>query len=408
MNKVVKNTTWNFIGFFIYLFSQWLMSILVVRLSGNYEEAGVFGIAMSTCNIFYVISTFSVRNYQVADIGDRFSNGEYVTFRLITCGISLLILPIYLIIMKYSMYIFWSVMCFMLLKTGEALIDVFQGIFQKVWRLDIVCRSYIIRGILNLAVFSLVEWALKNMVFALLAAAIVSLICGALFDFLPCRTMCDIKVEIRPKRFSKFLICVLPVFIHGFLSVLIYNTPRIVAQKLCGEEQFGYYSSVAAPTVIIQLAVNCVFSPIISLMAEQYTKRDKKLPRTILMVQVIIIIVGICAIVGFTLLGNWFLKIAFGEEILEYSGLLVPAVVAAFFIADTAFIASILVVLDMNIIMAGLEAISFVAVLILSFVLIGEFGLQGINYALILSCVIFIIMGYCAVIRNISTSFKNI
>lgn len=407
MNKVAKNTVWNFIGVFVYLFSQWLMTILIVRLSGDYEEAGVFGIANSITNVFVVISNFSVRNYQVADINNRFSNGEYVTFRLITCAASLLVLPIYLIIMGYSSYIFLSVVCFMLLKTGEALIDVFQGIFQKAWRLDIPARSYIIRGILNLAIFSLTEWYFKNLIISLLLTAFCSLICGSILDFLPLKKMFDIKLELKNKRIGKLFICTLPVFIHGFLSVLIYNTPRIVAQKLCGEEQFGYFSSVSAPTVIIQLAVNCVFSPIVPLMAEQYAKREKKFIRTVITVQTCIVIIGACAIAGFALFGDPFLKLVFGEEILIYSSLLLPAVLAALLIANTAFIASVLVVLNLNVIMAILESIAFIAVIILSFVMIAYFGLQGVNYALSLSCLIFIVFGYCAVIKTTWIKFKN-
>lgn len=407
MNKIMKNTIYNTVGSFVYLFSQWVMSILVVRLSGSYEEAGVFSTALSVTNVFYVIATFSIRNYQVADINGRFSNGEYVLFRIFTCALSFVLLPLYLIVMRYSLYTALSVMCYMIIKIAEAMIDVLQGIFQKAWRLDIVCKSLVIRGIVNLAIFSITEWYFKNLVIALLLASIASLICGIIFDLLPCRTMFNMEIRYKRKRLCKLFMCGLPVFVHGFLSVLIYNVPRIVAQKICGDELFGYYSSVAAPTVIIQLAVSCVFSPIISLMAEQYAKREKKLVRTILAVQGIIIIVGICAVAGFSLLGDVFLKVAFGEEVLDYRGLLLPAVVAALLIAVTAFIASVLVALNRNVIMMILEVISFIAVLILSFVLIREYALQGINYALMLSCVLFIVTGYCAVIMGIRKEYKN-
>ena len=395
------------LGLFIYLFTQWLMSILVVRLSGSYEEAGVFGTALSVTNVFFIISSFSIRNYQVADVNNKFSDSEYITFRIITCGVSILALPVYLIIMQYSLYTSLSVMCYMLIKIAEAIVDVIHGIFQKAWRLDIACKSYTIRGIVNLTVFSLTEFALKNLVLSLLLTAAASLLCTLLIDVKCCRSMFDISIYFKNRKLIKLLQCGLPLFIHGLLSTLIYNIPRIAAQKICGEELFGFYSSVAAPTVVIQLVVSSVFSPCITVMSEQYQKKDKKLFKTIAEIQGIIIVVGVIAVSGFALFGNWFLEFMFGSEILEHGGLLVPAVAAAVLISVTAFISSIFTVSNHNVIMAVLEGVTFVIDLILSIILINKFGLQGINYALIISCVVFIVIGYCVVIPSVLKNYRH-
>lgn len=406
MNKIMKNTIYNTIGSFVYLFSQWLMSILTVRLSGSYEEAGVFGTALSVTNIFFMISSFSMRNYQVADVNDKFSNGEYLTFRLVTCGLSLLILPVYLIIMQYSLYTSLSVMCYMLIKIAEAVIDVIHGFFQKTWRLDIACKSYIVRGVVNLAIFSVAEFALKNLVLSLLLTALSSLICTFFVDIRYCRSMFNINIDFKNQRLVKLLWCGLPMFIHGLLSTLIYNVPRITAQKMCGEEPFGFYASVAAPTVVIQLVVSSIFSPCIAVMSEQYQKREKRLFKTIAGIQEVIIVASLIAIAGFLLLGNWFLELMFGKEILEHESLLIPAVAAASLISLTAFVASIFTVSGHNVIMAVLEGVTFIIDLILSIILIGNFGLQGINYALIISCIFFIVIGYCVSIACIIKNYR--
>lgn len=408
MNKVVKNTLYNLIGSFVYLFSQWIMSILVVRLSGSYEEAGVFGTALSVSNVFFMISTFSIRNYQVADVNDKFTNSEYITFRIITCVVSMLFLPVYLVIMRYSVYISLSVMCYMIIKLAEAIIDVIHGIFQKEWRLDIAFKSFVIRGILNLIVFSFAEWILKNLVLSLLLTAIVSLICAVAIDIRYCRAIFEVHIDFKNYRLFNLLCCCMPMFIHGFLSTLIYNIPRIMAQKMCGEELFGFYSSVAAPTVVVQLVVCNIFSPCITIMSEQFAKKEKKLFKTIAGIQGIIIIIGSAAVGGFALLGNYFLEIMFGKEILEYESLLIPAVAAAALIATTAFVSSIFTVCNHNVIMAVLEGVTFVIDLILSIFFIKTFGLQGINYALIVSCIVFIAIGYFIVIPNITKDYKRV
>lgn len=411
MDKIVKGTLYYMIGLFVYLFSQWLMSILVVRLSGSYEEAGVFATALSVTNVFFILSSFSLRNFQVADINDKFSKSEYLTFRLITCALSVMILPVYLLVMNYSTYTFLSVMGYMVIKVAESVIDVLHGSFQKIWRLDIICKSYVLRGIVNLAVFSLAEFLFKNLVLTLFLTGISSLICAFLVDVRNSKSLFGLSIDFKNKNLIKLLKCGLPLFINGLLSTLIYNVPRIAAQKICGEELFGFYASVAAPTVVIQLAVSSVFSPCITTMSEQYQKRDKKLYMTIFRVQAIIILIGIVAVIGFGLLGNWFLEIMFGEEILNYGNLLVPAVIAAGLISITAFVSAIFTVTGHNVTMVVLEAAAFITDLILSIVLIDKIGLQGINYSLIFSCLVFIIIGYFIILpkikKNLSTSIES-
>jgi len=143
-------------------------------------------------------------------------------------------------------------------------------------------------------------------------------------------------------------------------------------------------------------------------MSEQYQKRDKKLFKTIFGIQGIIIAIGIFAVVGFALLGNWFLEFMFGNEILEHESLLVPAVVAAALIATTAFVSSIFTVCGHNVAMAVLEGVTFGIDLVLSIYFIKALGLQGINYALIISCVAFIVIGYCVAIYIIVKDYKRV
>ncbi len=378
------------------------MTILVLRLSGSYEEAGVYGTANSICNIFVMISLFSVRTYQVADIDDRFSNGQYVSFRFITCAVSLLALPVYLVIMGYSSYIIGSVMCFMLIKIAEALVDVFQGIFQKAWRLDIVCKSYIIRGIANLVVFSLAEYLLKNLVYSLLLTALASLACALIFDAKPCFSMLEIKIDVKDKKLWRLCQCCLPLFFNGILSTLISNIPRLAAQRIMGEEMLGYYASAATPAIAVQLAANSIFSPCIPLLSEQFRNKDKKIFKTIFKIQLMIILVGALAVAGFAWLGDWFLETVFGEEILAYSELLIPAVVVSVLTAMAWFVASIFTVINKNITLIVVEGAVTVGTLVASPIMLEKFELQGINWVLIGSYSTFILVGYLLTLIKIS------
>lgn len=407
MDKVTKNTIWNLVGNVVYFVSQWLMTVLVVRISGDYKEAGILSVAMSISAIFSVVSNFSVRYYQVSDIDGKYTDGEYVTFRYITCALSMLFLVIYLAIVQYEMYTMLAVICFMLLKIVESLVDVFQGIFQKQWRLDIACKSMIIRGVVNISVFTVTEIISENLVITLLITSLLSLICAFIFDFIPCSKANQIKVKFKNRALLKLAGSCFPLFLHSILIILLPNIPKLFAKEICGEELLGFYSSVATPAVVVQLVSTNIFSSALPLMAEQYNSRNPKLYSTIFKIQGIILALGLCAIVGFSLFGNFALRLIFGEEILIYTYLLIPTVIVSILTAVSYFLTSLFTVIHKNVTMVIAESICVVFTLAVSQLLITKFSLEGINLILIYAYLIFIFVGYPIIFINIFKKMRG-
>ncbi len=86
---------WNSAGSITVLACQWLLTIVVVRLSGDYEAAGVLSLALAVYNIFAPISVYRMYVYQVSDVKRENTTGEYLTFRLVTTAIALTALIAY-------------------------------------------------------------------------------------------------------------------------------------------------------------------------------------------------------------------------------------------------------------------------------------------------------------------------
>ena len=63
-----SNMIWNSIGSLTYFGCQWLITILVVRMSDSFEAAGTLSLAMSIANIFTPFALFRMRAYQVSDL----------------------------------------------------------------------------------------------------------------------------------------------------------------------------------------------------------------------------------------------------------------------------------------------------------------------------------------------------
>ena len=58
---------------------QWLMTVLIVRISNGYDAAGTLALAMSVYNTFAPVAVYRMYTYQVSDIRHENTVGEYMS-----------------------------------------------------------------------------------------------------------------------------------------------------------------------------------------------------------------------------------------------------------------------------------------------------------------------------------------
>ena len=75
--SIFENMIWNTIGSFTYLVCQWLLTLIVVRISSDMENAGNLALAISITNIFFSLANFNVRPYLVSDLKNKYIHGMY-------------------------------------------------------------------------------------------------------------------------------------------------------------------------------------------------------------------------------------------------------------------------------------------------------------------------------------------
>ena len=89
--SIKSNILWSSIGSIIGLSCQWLISVLVVRLSFGFSDAGLYSLSMSVYGIFFPIAQYRMYTYQVSDVNGENTVGEYLSFRLLTILLSLVL-----------------------------------------------------------------------------------------------------------------------------------------------------------------------------------------------------------------------------------------------------------------------------------------------------------------------------
>ena len=97
-----KNIIWNMIGSFLYAFASMVLSIAVVQLAGE-DAGGVFTFAFTTFGQhMFMAAYFGIRPFQITDTGEKYTFGDYLGLRLITCGLAILVGFGYVMVSGYT------------------------------------------------------------------------------------------------------------------------------------------------------------------------------------------------------------------------------------------------------------------------------------------------------------------
>lgn len=385
--SIKKNMLFNTVGSLIYYACQWFMSVVIVRISG-YEDAGILSIAMSITASPAIIGLFNIRSYQVSDINHTFSDRTYLRSRTYTNILSFVICVIMTLANGYTMEKVAAILIFMFYKLSEGYADVFYGIEQKRGRLDIAGISLAIRGVGALALFVLVFLTGGGMVPAITAMTIYSFGIVILMDYRVTKkwNRDDVREQQRAtfSEIKDLLITCLPLAVVAFLNNLSINIPKIYLEGYFGSEVMGYYSSVASPTVVIQLAATTVFAPLVPVLTRQYQEgKRKEFLQTLYRFAGLVVVLSAICLVGCKLLGRWALVLLFRESIDPYVYLFIPIVWVSIFIAINACMFSICTLLR---IIKWQYLIGVVGVLtswLLSVTLVKSQSMMGVVYALV-------------------------
>lgn len=393
---------WNSIGSMFYLGCQWLITILVVRLSSDYYSAGVLALGMSIANIFNPIGYYKIRTFQVSDLTNEYSSRDYICFRLITTSASLAAM------LAYS----WStcnaedipsIMAYGAYSCGPVLVDVLHGIDQKFNRMDYIGKSLMIRGALSLFSFS-AGMLVTNSLFQSLCLMTVSTYLAILFYDVP--TTKKLEQVLRPafelKRITALLVTCFPLVLALLLGNSAPSLARQILADVYGNSNLGAYASVAAPIAIVQMGAQYIYAPLIGSFAKYSLSKNGR-GFICLLLKTIVAIVGLTAVLVafFLICGENILAILYGDSIREFSYLLTPLILCTSITALVWFAGDLLVVVRKTKENLICYALCFMVSLATASPLLEQCGLNGASYCLIagfaagLLYSLFVIIRYC-------------
>lgn len=399
--STAQNTLWNAAGCVFYLGCQWLTTVLVVRISGDYAASGNLAFAMAVGIIFASIALYKIRAFQVSDLHGEYSESEYVTFRLLTILAGICVCAVYVpIASQCSAELIVPSAAYLLFKADESFSDVIYGIYQQNGRMDFIGVSQFARGVLSLGCFSLGLYVSKNLTVGILVMALGCFLVTCFYDLGHAKLFGDIKPRFEPEPAKKLAKTCFIAMVASLLANSIVSVVRQYFGIEFGSEQLGYYASVATPAVLIQVAASYFYSPLIGTLAQKLEEGRAPFIQTFFKtLAMLIVIVGVfIGILGIA--GNTLLTIAFGQKIADYTYLFPFVLSATGAIGVLFYVNDVLVIKRSMGQMLISNALALTAALASAVVLTHTIGMNGINVSIIFGAVVGIVFGLISVLRT--------
>ena len=315
MQAQKKDYIWNSIGSFLQSAISPILLIIITRLNGV-GDSGLFSFAMSLSVVFWAISLWGGRTYQVSDVKKEFSSGDYIVVRFISSLIVAVFSISFCVLSGYDLIKTELIMVLVSFKILESIADSMYGVLQIHNRLYIVGISLTMKSVFGFMIFAIVDILTKNIVYGALSIFLVNIVVVIFYD-IPWMKHVE-SVGLTKKNImqaGKIMKKTAEVFVVVFLTMFSLNIPRYFLDKY-HYDQIGYFGIMAMPITLLTLFISFVLQPNVVNLSELLKKKKiKEFTKIVSKIDFITFTLGILFIVSSYLIGVWALNTVFGIDI---------------------------------------------------------------------------------------------
>ena len=320
-----KNFMWNMVGSTIFSAASMLLSLIVIRIMGA-DEGGIFAIAITVAQMLAFIEYYETRTFQVTDVKDLFTFGQYKAVKIILLMVSVLVAIVYSMLKgqgTWHKFMVIFLMCVYRYIDGYA--DLYEGTFQKDGRLDLTGKSQAYRTILSVGILLISIIVTHNLIFAITISIIFAVLGVLLFDTLPMKVFRNIRPDWNLQAFISIIKSCFPLFLGTFLWSYILSASRIAVDANMASNFSSYFQALFMPVSIINLCATFILKPALTKLSQEYEKLSTDLAfiKSMLVITGVIGVFTVVCMTGAYLLGIPVLEIMTGTSLVKYKGVLV-------------------------------------------------------------------------------------
>jgi O-antigen/teichoic acid export membrane protein len=380
-----KNFIWNMIGTTLNSFNSMFFMIIITRINGT-EDAGIYTLLFSVACLLYNIGIYSGRTFQVTDKTGKYSETEYVIHRMVTVSIMFIVGALYCALKNFDAYRFALTMLLTIMKCLEAFSECLYGVMQKNDELYKSGFSLTIKALGSLMAIIIVNLLLKNLVISFVIVDVICLIVTLVYDF-P-----SIKKYLNKNYSFKHSMTLFKVgfyaFAFYFLNVYLSNAAKYALDGKVTSSEQALFSIVLMPATLINLCAIYLLQPYINRLGLLYLEnRVEEFRKSMKMIVLGSVGIGVVALIGATLLGVPVLNLVYGVDLTNYLRSLQIIIVGATLIAIVTILSTALTTFRNTRIQFIIYLIVSGVILLISGIMVDTFGVNGGAYLYLVSTI---------------------
>ncbi|MCJ0537162.1 lipopolysaccharide biosynthesis protein [Enterococcus cecorum] len=400
-NNSIMNTLWYPLGMMMFSASSIILLIFITRFFGS-VDSGIFAISWAVCQQMYSLGLFGTRNYQIADVENKFSFSQYYSSKFFSAILMLIGCIIYGLVLKLS----WPklLMSFLLtfLMIGEVFADVFAGHLQKMDRNAQIGKSYFFRILLYDLLFIFICLLSNNIFLAIIFSTIVSFSWIWIVDYY--YIVKDENSKNKEKvhltiSFKNVLIECIPILLSAFLTNFIINIPKNAIELYSTNQLQAVYNILFTPTSIIALVSSIIFMPMYTKISQDwYKKRYKDFLKKITNVVIFICLFTIVVLIIAYFLGIPVLSFVYNVELAKYKFQFLLLVLSGGIVSISWLLVYLLTVFNRQILLVYIYGFVSVVSNLLTNYFVKEAVIEGASFSYFLSTLLINLFLVCCVV----------
>lgn len=312
MYGLLNKAKWLLSGNFIFAFSQWLILIMFARMTTK-ENLGQYALALA-----FVVPVFSILNLQLRPLYILDTNGvcnyKYSNFYYLRCIFLFLSLFFCVLIGVYNNIDFYVLILVIFLKFFEGFSDIIYAYYNAKDKTQLISKSLIFKGVISIIlVFFLLYFF--DFYYALLGFVLVYFFIWYFLDNKFIIKTGEIKNKEVKLSILKFGI---PMGVSLGIVSLQSSLPRIFLEKSSGVEDVGVFTVLTYFIIVGSIFMNSICQYLSPKLTRYWNSNIKDFKITFYMLLKISIIFGLICIFIFKILGQFLIRIIYGDEFVVY------------------------------------------------------------------------------------------
>ncbi|MBP3926046.1 MAG: lipopolysaccharide biosynthesis protein, partial [Clostridium sp.] len=224
----------------------------------------------------FMVAYFGIRPYQITDVENRYTFGDYLGLRMLTSACALAIGIGYILMQGYTPQKAWVVFLMVCYKVIDGFADTYEAEFQRSGRLYLTGKSNAFRTVLSVGCFITALLMTKNLVFASAAAVGAQVLGVLLFDVAVIGGLDNIDWSWNPAGCRGLLQSCLLLFLSVFLDFYIFSAAKYAIEGNMNDAAMAVYGAIFMPTSVINLVAGFVIRPFLTKLSYYWEVKEMK------------------------------------------------------------------------------------------------------------------------------------